>query len=116
MFNQMLGFDVGMMRFMTAIAAISTLALYLYRIHAIVHCMRRAPGEFPAQVDRVIWCGLSGFMPLGIGAYLYHSLSSKSQLQFLFFFPLAGVILPALYMLLKLWPHTTNFNMNFLGF
>lgn len=115
MFEQMLGFDIGTMRLMTAIAAVSTLILYLYRLHAIIHCMSRAPSEFPSPVDRVVWCGLSGFMPLGVGAFLYHAVSSKSLLAFLFFIPFLGVAIPASYMLLKIWPNATNLNLNFLG-
>ena len=115
MFQQMLGIDIGAMRLMTAIAGISTLILYVYRIHAIIHCMCRIPSDFPTPVDRVVWCGLSGLMPLGIGAFLYHLVSSRSLLTFLFFVPFFGVAIPAIYMLVKIWPHSTNFNLNFLG-
>ena len=115
MFQQMLGIDIGTMRLMTAVAGISTLVLYLYRIHAIIHCMGRAPSSFPTPVDRIVWCGLAGFMPLGIGAFLYHLVSSRSPLQFLFFIPFIGVAIPAIYMILKIWPNSTNFNLNFLG-
>ena len=116
MIQQMLGFDVSTMRMMATIAGISTLVLYVYRLHAIIHCMSRAPGEFPSPVDRVVWCGLSGFMPLGIGAFLYHAVSSRSILTLMFFIPFLGVAIPASYMLIKVWPNATNFNLNFLGF
>jgi len=115
MFQPMLNFDIGTMRLMTAVAGISTLVLYLYQFHAIYHCMCRAPCDFPTPVDRVVWCGLSGFMPLGIGAYLYHLVSSRSPLHLLFFIPFLGVVIPAIYMLLKIWPNSTNFNFHFLG-
>ncbi len=115
MFQQMLGFDIATMRLMTAIAGVSTLVLYVYRLHAIIHCMMRSPSDFPSPVDRVVWCGLSGFMPLGIGAFLYHAVSSRSILTLLYFIPFLGVAIPAVYMLLKVWPNATNFNLNFLG-
>ncbi len=115
MLQQMLGIDIAAMRSLTIIAGISTLILYLYRIHAIIHCMRRSPGDFPTPVDRMVWCGLSAFMPLGIGAFLYHLVSSRSLLTFLFFIPFFGAAIPAIYMLVKIWPHSTNFNLNFLG-
>lgn len=54
-------------------------------------------------------------MPLGIGAFLYHLVSSRSLLTFLFFIPFFGAAIPAIYMLVKIWPHSTNFNLNFLG-
>jgi hypothetical protein len=54
-------------------------------------------------------------MPLGIGAFLYHAVSSRSILALLYFIPFLGVALPAVYMLMKVWPNATNFNLNFLG-
>lgn len=115
MFQQMLGIDITTMRLMTAIAGVSTLILYVYRLHAIIHCMNRAPGDFPSPVDRVVWCGLSAFMPLGIGALLYHAVSSRSMLTLVYFIPFLGVSVPACFMLMKVWPNATNFNLNFLG-
>lgn len=115
MFQQMLGVDVSTMRLMTAIAGVSTLVLYVYRLHAIIHCMSRPPSDFPSPVDRVVWSGLSAFMPLGIGALLYHAVSSRSMLTLVYFIPFFGVTVPAVYMLLKVWPNSTNFNLNFLG-
>jgi len=115
MFQEMLGIDLSAMRLMTAIAGISTLVLYLYRLHAIVHCMRREPNDFPSPVDRVVWCGLSGFIPLGIGAFLYHAVSSRSMWTLFYVIPFCGVTIPVGYMFMKIWPNTTNFNLNFLG-
>ena len=114
-FQSMLGMDIGTMRAMTVIAGISTLVLYLYRIHSIIHCMGRDPGEFPSQVDRVVWCGLAAFMPLGIGAYLYDLVSRRNPFQLFFLIPFFGVTIPACYMFIKFLPHATNFNFNFLG-
>jgi hypothetical protein len=115
MFQQALGVDVSTMRLMIAIAGVSMLVLYLYRLYAIIHCMSRVPSDFPSPVDRAVWSGLSAFMPLGIGALLYHAVSSKSMLALVYFIPFFGVSVPAVYMLLKVCPNITNFNFNFLG-
>ncbi len=54
-------------------------------------------------------------MPLGIGAYLYDVVSRRNPLQPLFLIPFAGVVCSTVYMLIKIWPRSTNFNFDFLG-
>ncbi|WP_411825417.1 hypothetical protein [Luteolibacter sp. AS25] len=103
------------MRFLSGVAAICTFALYIYRLYTVIHCMSRHPDDFPSHVDRVVWSVLAVIVPLGIGAYLYDLGSRKNPIQLMFLVPFTGVVLSVGYVMLKIWPRSTNFQFDFLG-
>ena len=115
MFEQMLGVSLDTMRFVTGVAMICTSALYIYRFYTVVHCMSRHPDDFPSHVDRVVWSILAMIVPLGIGAYLYDLVSRRNPFQLMFLVPFTGVVLSFGFVILKIWPRSTNFKFDFLG-
>ena len=115
MFEQMLGVSLDTMRMITGITAICTSALFIYRIFTVIHCMSRHPDDFPSHVDRVVWPILAMLVPLGIGAYLYDVVSRRNPLQLMFLVPFAGVAISFGFVIMKIWPRSTNFTFDFLG-
>ncbi|HCN31497.1 MAG TPA: hypothetical protein DIT64_22910 [Verrucomicrobiales bacterium] len=115
LFKSMLGIDLGMMRTMAVLAAFCVFVLVCYRLHVIVDCMRRPPSEFPTPTDRIVWTVLAAFVPLGIGAYLYHVVALRRPLQWFFLVPFGIIVAVAGYLAVKMWPMSANFPLKFLG-
>ena len=95
--------SVSTLKFLNFSSGVCVLALICYRLYVIIDCMKRSPEEFPSVVDRVIWVGLAGFVPLGIGAYLYHVVLLRKPLQWFFLIPIGVLFLNFLYVMEKVW-------------
>ena len=116
MFRSMVGIDYTTFKCLFVMGWLCVAVLIIYRVWTVIDCMRRNPKEFPADVDRAVWVILSAFVPLGIGAFLYHLVFLNRPRQWFFIVPFLILLLSIVYLMFKLWPSMSKFDFDFIHF
>lgn len=114
-FQYTLGMDPEAIRnyWMGSLACVSV--LYLYRIITVIRCMRAPLTEFITPIDRLIWVGLSMFVPLGIGAYLFDVTVKRFYINPFFLIPIGYLGFVAIKIGERLITNMTQFKFDFIG-
>ena len=81
----------GFSWYITILTAVSLAAIYLFRLYTIWHCMSQRLEFFVAPIDRAIWVALAFFVPLGLGAFLFHLQHKNFKIVLLFLVPFGFV-------------------------
>lgn len=115
-FRSMFAIEIESMRNTWMVSLLCVGILYLYRLITVVRCMRTPVDQFATPVDRLIWVGLSIFVPPGFGAYLYDITQRRKFFSLMFLIPIAIIAFNVIRFGYPMMMRMTNFTFGFLGF